>query len=113
MKPNRFEWLEQERERVAREGTGARYVGYVYARHLKRSGGMMLALLPIIFIIQALPQNPDGPVEPRAALMTGIVLAALSAITLRWLKPAGLMSNWGLWTTLAMGCLMILIGLLT
>ncbi len=113
MKPNRFEWLDEERKRVAREGTGARYVGYVYAQHLKRSGGMMLAMLPIIFIIQALPQTPDGPVEPRAALVTGLALTALSATTLRWLKPAGLILNWGLWTTLGMGCLMILMGLLT
>jgi hypothetical protein len=113
MKPNRFEWLDEERQRVAREGTGARYVGYVYALHSKRSGGMMLAMLPIIFIIQALPQTPDGPVEPRAALLTGIVLAASSIVALRCLKPAGLVSKWALWTTLGMGCLMILMGLLT
>ncbi|THG39121.1 hypothetical protein [Sphingomonas olei] len=113
MKPDRYEWLHEERERVAREGTGARYVGYVYAQHLKRSGGMMLAMLPIIFIIQALPQTPAGPVQPRAALVTGIVLAALASAAFRWLKPAGLVPKWALWTTLGMGCLMFAIGLLT
>lgn len=113
MKPDRYEWLNEERERVAREGTGVRYVGHVYAQHLKRSGGMMLAMLPIIFIIQALPQTPNGPVQPRAALVTGIVLTALASAALRWLKPAGLMSKWATWTTLGMGWLMFLMGLLT
>jgi hypothetical protein len=113
MKPNRYEWLDHEHERVAREGTGARYVGYVYARHLKRVGGMLLAMLPIILIIQALPENPSVPVQPRAALITGMVLAVSSAAALRWLKPAGLVSFWALWVTLGMGCLMLLAGLLT
>ena len=61
---HRYEWLDGERECVAREGTGARYVGFVYAQHLKRSAGMMLAMLPIIGVILALPQNPDGPIQP-------------------------------------------------
>ena len=113
MKPNRYEWLDHENERVAREGTGARYVGYVYALHLKRVGGMLLAMLPIILIIQALPETPNGPVQPRAALITGMILSASSIAALRWLKPAGLVSFWALWTTSGMGCLMLLVGLLT
>ncbi len=72
---------------------------YIYTQHAKRSGGMMLAMIPIVSIIQALPQTSDGPVEPHAALVTGLILAALSAAALRWLKPTGLILNWGLWTT--------------
>jgi len=113
MKPDRYEWLNEECERVARDETGARHVSDVYADHLKRAGGLMLAMVLIIFIIQALPQTPDGPVQPRAVLVTGIVFAGFSSAVLRWLKPAGVMSNWALWTTLGMGCLMFLIGLLT
>jgi len=113
MNPDRYEWLNDERERFAREGAGARHVSYVYAEHLKRAGGMMLAMLLIIFIITGLPQTPDGPVQRRAALVTGIVFVAFSSAVLGWLKPAGIMSNWAIWTTLGMGCLMVLIGMLT
>jgi hypothetical protein len=113
MNHNRYEWLEQERERLAREGTGARYVGYVYAQHLKRSGGIMLAMLLIIFILEALPQTPEGPVQPCAALIAGMVLAASSVASLRWLSPTGLVTIWALRTTFGMGCLMLLVGLLT
>lgn len=113
MKPNRFEWLDQERERVAREGTGVRYVGYVYAQYLKRSSGMALAMLPIMFVIQALPHTPDGPVQPYAALITGVVLAAFSILMLRLMKPSGLVFSWALWTTFGMGCLALLTGLLS
>jgi hypothetical protein len=48
MKPNRFEWRDEERQRVAGEGTGARYLGYVYAQHMKRSGGFALGMLPTL-----------------------------------------------------------------
>lgn len=113
MKPNRFEWLDEERQRVAWEGTGARYVSYLFAQNAKRSNGIALAMLPIIFILQALPRTPGGPVEPRALLLAGIVLAAFSIVGLRWLKPARLVSKWALWTTFGMGCLVLLMGLLT
>jgi Fe2+ transport system protein B len=113
MKPDRYEWLNEEQERVAREDTGLQRVSDVYAKHLMRAGGLMVAMLLIIVILQSLPQNPDGTVQPRAALVTGIVFAAFSSATLHWLKPAGVMSQWALWTTLVMGCLMLLVGLLT
>lgn len=113
MKPNRYEWLNEERDRVKREGAGARHVSDVYAEHLKRAGGLMLAMFLIILILQSLPQTPDGTVRPRAALVTGIVFVAFSSATLHWLKPAAVMPKWALWTTLGMGCLMVLIGLLT
>jgi len=112
MKLDRYEWRNEARETVASEGLGARHVSDVYAEHLKRAGGLMLALLVIILILQGLPQTPDGVVQPRAALVTGIVFVAFSSATLHFLKPAGVMSKWALWTTLGMGCLMVLIGLL-
>lgn len=112
MKPSRFEWRDQERQRVAREGTGARYLSYVYAQHLKRFGGIMLAMLPIGFIMQALAQTPDDPVEPRAAHLTGLVLVVFSGVALRWFKPTGPMTKWALWTTFGMGCLIPLMELL-
>lgn len=111
MKPNRFEWLGQERERVAREGTGAQYVSYVSTRYLKRSGGMSLAVLLIFFIAAALPLSSDGVPKPLPVLVTGIVLTALSTTILRSLRPAGLMLKSGLWTTVCFGSLMILAGL--
>jgi hypothetical protein len=112
MKPDRYEWLKEEHERVAREGTGIRHVSDVCAEHLKRAVGLMLAMFLIILILQSLPQTPDGPVRPRAALVTGIVFAAFSSATLHQLKPPAVMAKWALWTTLGMGCLMVLVGLL-
>jgi hypothetical protein len=112
MKPDRYAWLNEERKRLAREGLSARHVSDVCTEHLKRAGGLMLAMILIICILQGLPQTPGGPVQPRAALVTGIVFAAFSSATLHWLKPTGVMSKWALWTTAGMGCLMVLIGLL-
>ncbi|NII59863.1 Ni,Fe-hydrogenase III large subunit [Sphingomonas aerolata] len=110
MKPDRYEWLNGERERVADEDTGARHVSDVYAELLMRAGSVMVAMLLIIVVLQALPQTPEGLVQPRAALITGIILAAFSSAVLHWLKPARIMAKWALGTTLGMGCLLLLIG---
>jgi len=110
MRPDRNGWLNGERERIAHEGTGARHVSDVYAELLMRAGGLMLAMLMIICVLKALPQTPDGLVQPRAASVTGIILAAFSSAVLHWLKPAGIMAKWALGTSLGMGCLLLLIG---
>lgn len=112
MKPNRFEWLDQERERVAREGTGAQYVSYVYTRYSKRSAGMALAVILIFSLLGKLPLSSEGTPEPLPVLVTGIVLAALSTMILRRLRPAGLMLKSGLWTTVGFGSLLTVAGLL-
>lgn len=113
MKRDQYEWLNGERERVAHEGTGARHVSDVYAELLMRAGGLMLAMVMIIVVLEALPQTTEGLVQPRAALVTSIILAAFSSTVLHWLQPAGIMAKWALWTALGMGCLLFLIGLPT
>lgn len=112
MKPDRYEWLNGEHERGANEGTGARHVSDVYAELLMRAGGLMLAMLLIIVVLQALPRTSAGTVQPPAALLTGIVLVAISSAVLYSLKPAGIVSNWAMWTTFTMGCVISAIGLL-
>jgi hypothetical protein len=73
---------------------------------------MALAVIVIFSIMGTLPLSSDGSPEPLPVLVTGIVLAALSTMILRSLRPAHLMLKSGLWTTVGFGSLLTVAGLL-
>ena len=109
MKPDRYEWQNEERKRVKHEGASGRHVSDAYTELLMRAGGLMLAMILMIVVLQALPRTPEGTIQPRAVLVTGIILAAFSSAVLHWPKPVEIVAKWALGTTLGMGCLLLLI----
>jgi len=112
MKPNRYEWLHQERARVAREGTGHQFVTYQLRRHYLRSLGIAGVMLPLITALTKLPTQPTGAVRSFPLLVLALATIIIGVFTLRSGISRHLAGWWAGWTAVGFGALLILASLL-
>jgi hypothetical protein len=112
VKNDRFEWLHQERARVAPEGTGARYVRYQLRQYYLRSVGIAVATLPVFLIMDKLPARSDGHLQPIPVFVLGLGTLAAGIVALRSGARRYLVGWWAGWTAIGFGALLALMSAL-
>jgi hypothetical protein len=106
MKPDRFEWLHQEKSRVAREGTGRQFVQYQIRQHYLRSIGIFGVMLPVILIMTKLPTQTEGPLKPLPLLFVGLGTVTIGAVGLLTGARRCLVGWWAVSTAISFGVLL-------
>jgi len=112
MKPNRYEWLHAEQQRIATEGSELRRAGRMH-RQLTVSILIVTAVLSCLFaVVGWFPRDASGGMQYRYLAPACVVIALASGSMLWKWRVRQLSLRFSAWTLLFFSFFILLIGAL-